>query len=265
MIDMGRVLFATTVKIFNIWSPIDDCSEPGQSKFCLVLSWLIPHGFEPNNREWIGLLFLAILLIAALVSINRKQIKSIAWAVSTPPIVYILVGYAVWIGAFGFIIIYADIWRPILTKDTLVWGVTAGLALLFSVNKVGEGGYYRQTVQSVAGLLVLFEYVVNMHTFSIWVELVLQTVILFSLILPYGADDPEQRDHYRSHANSVLAVIGVGIVAYTIWAVLSQWNAINWEFFLIKLIWPAILGLWALLFVFPLARYVKYEHSHGSA
>lgn len=241
---------------------MDDCIEPAQSKFCLILSWLVSHGFEPNNREWIGLLFLAILFIAALVSINRGQVISIVWAAFTPPIVYILVGYAIWISMFVFISMYAGIWRPILTKDTLVWGVTAGLALLFSANKVTEGGYYRRTVQRVAGLLVLFEYVVNMYTFSIWVELVLQTIILFSLILPYGADDPEQRDHYRSHANSVLAVIGVGVVAYTIWAILSQWDAINWDFFLIKLIWPAILGLWALLFVFPWARHVEHERSH---
>src|SRR5699024_5427294 len=97
MVDMERVLFATTAKIFNTQIPIDDCIEPGQSKFCFILSWLVSHGFEPNNREWIGLLFLAILLITALASVNRRQVTSIIWAAFTPPIVYILVGHAIWI------------------------------------------------------------------------------------------------------------------------------------------------------------------------
>jgi hypothetical protein len=52
---------------------------------------------------------------------------------------HILVLISDWIG----------LWRPILTKDTLVWTATAGLALLVGFPEAKNLGYFRQELRKV--------------------------------------------------------------------------------------------------------------------
>ena len=87
--------------------------------------------------------------------------------------------YFLWVALFVNIADWVGIWRAVLTKDTLLWSATAGLALLIGSTEASEPGYFRRAFSKVLSVIVIFEYLVNFITFPVWIEIPLQ-LILFS-------------------------------------------------------------------------------------
>jgi hypothetical protein len=78
----------------------------------------------------------------------------------------------------------ADLTYSDSTKDAVVWAVVVGLPLLFNAHgKRGAPGLLRATLVGAVALTALVEFFVNLYVLPIWVEVVLQPVVVLLVLL----------------------------------------------------------------------------------
>lgn len=225
-----------------------------------VLSWLATHGFVLSNREEAGLAWLVVFVVFAVsVPDVRSAVVEVLKMAFAPKIAAMWIVYVLWIMSFVWIADWVGIWLTVLTKDTLVWSTTAGIASLLGFTEATEPGYFRRKLSEVAGVVVVFEYLVNFSSFSFWSELFLQPTILFFIVAPTVAEDPDQKKTWRRARFWFSAVLTIVLVGYTIRTLHASSQTIDWGLLMLRAVWPMLLGIWVLVLAFPLVVVASYE------
>lgn len=229
--------------------------------FRSVLSWLITHGFVLNSREWASLLWLGVIAIVVLWKLDiRSNLIGVLKIITNPKVASAFIFYFVWILILICVVNRIGIWRAMLTKDTLLWSTTAGLALLLTSAETPNLAYFWRTFRKAVNGIVILEYLVNTATFSIWIEFfVLQPLLFIALVLPSMAKlpsiakDPEQQKACQYISTGLLIAILAVVGGYNGLLLSASWETVNKEIFILEMTWPLILGMWVLIFVFALA------------
>jgi hypothetical protein len=168
-----------------------------------------------NNRETATLIWLGIALAVLLM---KADLRSALWDFVKlsvrPSILGLVAALAAW--TFGLVAL-ADavgLWEDDLRNETIVWLITVGIALLFSLRRVAEDGFFRRTVRRAVSVTVFVEVFVNLAVFSLPVELLLLPALSFVTML--AAVSERQAEHAPVHrlANAVLAMAGLGFAVY---------------------------------------------------
>lgn len=225
-----------------------------------VISWLIAHGFQPNNREWVGLILLATF--AAFIIWNTQSRSALLSAIKTATgrkLLALWVIYTLWIVLFVLVADVVGIWDPALTKDTFVWGVSSGLVLLGSFTDATKVSYLKAKATEIVGGIVVIEYFMNLSPFSIPIELVLQVVLLIAIALPAGASNSQEEEIASKVRLWTLTIASAVVVIHTLRTADVSWGAVDWQLSVVKMVLPMLLGLWILILTFPLSIYAAYE------
>lgn len=232
-----------------------------------ALSWHSTYGFEFNNREEAALVWLVLVLtgLTVLVLLKPDIRTTLAGALRmavTPKIVIVLTIYVLWVLLFVLIADWVGIWRAVLTKDTLVWSATAGIAVFVGFTEAAEPGYFRREFSKVLSVVVIFEYIVNFASFSFWIEFLILQPLLFVVAIPRSvAREPEQQETWRRIRVGLSVILIVVIVGHTLRALHASWQTVDWGLFALRAVWPMLLGIWVLVLVFPLAIVASYEEA----
>lgn len=137
---------------------------------------------------------------------------AVHWKILVPAIVVVAYSAAIvsglhWVGLWG--------WD--LLKDTILWLVFSGLALAFSgVQLNSDVPTWRRVLTDQLKAVVLVEYIVNVYTFPLWVELVLAPTLVFvGMVDAFARLDPK----YKSVAQLtgfLLAVFGFAVLGFAV-------------------------------------------------
>jgi hypothetical protein len=149
----------------------------------------------------------------------------------------------------------------VLTKDTIVWPVTAGLASVASFTEVRKPRYFRRAVLKTVGIVVVLEYLTALATFHLWVELVLQPILLAFAVAPIVAREPEQRATLQRASTWFFLILLVAMLGHTTLTLHASRETMDWGLFALRAIWPMALGLWVLIEVSGLAVVASYEQA----
>lgn len=178
-----------------------------------------------------------------------------------PKIAAVWIVYILWTLSFVWIADRVGIWLTVLTKDTFVWSATAGVALLLGFPDATNPGYFRQKLSEVIGVVVVFEYLVSFISFSLLIEFFLQPIVLFFIVAPVVAEEPDQEKISRRMRFWFFAILIAVIVAHTVQTLYASRQTLDWELFALRAVWPMLLGIWGLVLVFPLAVVSSYEQA----
>ncbi len=178
-----------------------------------------------------------------------------------PRLVAMWITYGAWILLFIVIVDQVVIWSPVLTKATLVWGLTTGIAMLVGFTEAGSLEYFREELSNVLGVIVLVEFFLNVDPFSLWFEFLLQPFLFFFTVAPVVAREPEQQKTLRRVRNWVFLILVLAIVVNTAQSLSTSWQTLNLKLFALQAVWPMLLGVWVLVFVFPLTIFSSYENA----
>lgn len=227
-----------------------------------ALSWLSTHGFVLNNREEAALIWLVILtaFVLSKSDIHSSLVALLRLAV-TPKLASVWIIYFVWVISLVLVADRIGIWRAILTKDTLVWGLTAGIILLAGVTEAAEPGYFRRALSEVLGVVVIFEYIMNLVSFSLLFEFLLQPALFIVMVSPSVAMEPEWQETWEQVKVGFLTILLVTVVGHTARTLHASWETIDWELFVLRAVWPMLLGTWVLMLVFALGIVASYEEA----
>jgi len=225
-------------------------------------NWLHAYGFELNSREWASLIWLGIFLVFALTKpAVRESLRACVRSAFTSKLAAVWAIYMAWIVTLVALTHLVGVWRTALTKDTIVWAVTGGLASIAGFTEAAKPGYFRRAVLKAVGVVVLLEYLTILATFRLWVELVLQPVLLLVSVAPIVAREPRQRTSWQRASTWFFAILMLAIVGHTARTILASRAAMDWALFALQAIWPMALALWVLILVFGLAVVSSYERA----
>jgi len=226
--------------------------------------WFQDYGFELNSREWAALIWLGIFVTFVFLNPTvRASLRHVLRSAVTPKLAVVWGVYLAWIAAFVALAHLVGVWRIALTKDTILWAVTGGLASIagFTKAKAAEPGYFGRAVLKAVGVVVFLEYLSTLATFRLSVELVLQPMLLLFSVAPIVAREPRQRTSWQRASRCFFAILMLAIVGYTARTILASRAAMDWALFALQATWPMALALWVLVLVFGLVVVSSYERA----
>ena len=176
------------------------------------------------------------------------------WQVLVP-----LVLYLVWMGTVLIWAAEIGLWSSDLWKPTVLWLLLTGFGLLFKFPKaISEPGFFRQVLLRTVGIVAVVEYVANLASFPLWVEVPTQALAVLFALLAVSGDDPKHAP-VRMVANGYLGILGLSTVAWTVWRLASERSNVDFE----GLVWELLLPIWltppTIVYVYLVAVWAAYD------
>jgi len=158
-----------------------------------------------------------------------------------------------WLGA------HVGLWNGGLLKPTVLWMVLSGFGLFFGANDaLKQRGWFQQVLTKTFGATIIVEFIVNLRSFPLLVEIPLQPIVFLAVVLPLVEKEPEHHAVVRV-GNWLMTSLGFAALAWTVAGLADQWSdlargQLAREFFL-----PRWMTLGALAFIGPLSLYMGYD------
>lgn len=202
------------------------------------------------------------LLIWGAWALAKPEIASGVWKIVKASRAFwlLLLLYWAWVAALIVGGREIGIWDHSLIKDTLAWLLLAGVGLFFSFVRAGsESQFFRSTALRTMRLSAFLEFYLNLVVFDLWVELLLQPVLLFVVLVSLVASRDPKAQPARRLADGVLGVLGIGLVIGTGLEIGRTWDTLDARETLLSLALPIWLTLGVLPFVWFLAAWSNYQ------
>lgn len=192
-------------------------------------------GMDLTSRELAtGIVVVSFVLLSFLLTKDRKgllrSLTNVAIAFASWKVWTVILAYLIFVAAVVILANSVGAWSGNLLKDTLIVAFFGGLPILLNSAKFRVGlGVVKHVVKDVLGVAALLVVYLNLALFPLWGELILQTSLLFFVILAIvGKHDPETASAGRIF--EVLTVLlGIGLIAYVTIRVATRFNEFDWE------------------------------------
>ena len=223
-----------------------------------------------NNREIASAIWLLVFAIWAITKSGvraafRNLIRSfLKWQILVPLLAMIVyIALMVWgLSATGF-------WDASAIKITVLWVFGSALIMLFLANEAQKReGFFRKAILNNLTLIAVLEFVSNVYTFSLWIELLLVPSLTLIVMLKTVAEfrvkveSSYVESSYKvvdSLLGYVLAFIGLGLLSLTICQVINYPDRFLTIYNLRDFSLPVVLSILYLPFIYAWALFLTYD------
>jgi len=218
-----------------------------------------------NNREISTAIWLMVFAIWAITKSGvraalRNLIRSfLKWQILVPLLAMIVyIALMVWgLSATGF-------WDASAIKITVLWVFGSALIMLFLANEAQKKeGFFRKAILNNLTLIAVLEFVLNVYTFSLWIELLLVPSLTLIVMLKTVAElRVKVESSYKvvdSLLGYVLAFIGLGLLSLTICQVINYPDRFLTIYNMRDFLLPVVLSSLFLPFLYIWALILTYE------
>src|SRR6266508_5293719 len=155
----------------------------------------------------------------------RLSLRELARITLNPKVLLPFLVFGVYITAVVSVANQAGVWNTNLLKDTLLWFVVVGLALLVTFSKATEeGSFFRRTALGTVGLSALLGFYMNVVVFALPVELVLQPVVAFLVPMSTVAELKPAHRPVKVIIDVALGVVVVGLAVAVGLQLTQDWS-----------------------------------------
>lgn len=214
-----------------------------------------------SNRElstiiWIVLFVLGLQFNQGTRKSTRELLKAF-FVTSIAVINFLAILYS---SLIIFLFYQLGFWDFSLLKDSIYWFIGSEFLILFNLNRVSkEKNFFRNVLRDNLKLILILEFVVNFHQFSLITELIILPVIALLVMLQVLAEREERTIKVNSIIEWIFAIFGfiiLGISIREIWVDFQGFaNIPNLESFLL----PIILSITFIPFAYCIALYMNFE------
>ncbi|RYY89979.1 MAG: hypothetical protein EOO15_04485 [Chitinophagaceae bacterium] len=212
-----------------------------------------------SNRE--KSLVIWITLFVAWIFINsgtRSSALAVLKSLFLTQIGAILLGVIAYMTLVIYLAYTASLWKASLLKDTLFWFFGAALVLFFDINKARTVSYFRLAIVDLFKWGIFTEFILNLYTFGLEVELILLPVgVLLFLVKVYAGMRGE--DQAKKAANVLLNFIGSIMIFYVLYKSIVQYEEIFRVDHVYEILLPIFLTIALIPVLYALALYMVYE------
>ena len=214
-----------------------------------------------STREWATVFWGSVLLVVGVaLPFVRSAFAPLLWTIlrfwQLHLAILALVGWTVGILYLGHRV---GAWNRGLLKDTIAWFLVYGFATVFSATRAAkEDCYFRRALLSALSLSALMQFLLNLHTFHIAVELVLQPFVTFLLILGAVSALEPRTIAVKKLMDWLLGIVGAWVMVGTLLGLWQSWRGIDPKQTGLAFAFSIWLPLAMLPFVYALALTMTY-------
>ena len=153
-----------------------------------------------------------------------------------------------------------SILKNIYIKDIAIWTIFAGVPMCFNaVSMNAESHYFRNIIIDNIKLTALVEFLSGTFTFSFVIELIIQPIITFFVVLQAFSETRDEYKPLRNPLSWIVSIIGFIILICTIKAAIGMYPNLNAIDMLVSFLIPPIFSILFIPMAYLLALYAKYE------
>jgi hypothetical protein len=214
-----------------------------------------------SNREIAAGIWLLIVFLWALSSGGvRRSMLGLLEAFFVKGIILPILAMLLYVLLMVLVFRTIGFWDISALKDTILWTFGNALATFFNLTKVVEDKrYFRKAIIDNIRLTLLLEFVINLYSFSLIIELILVPVVsIIGLMGAVAESKPETRP-LKIVINSILSIFGVGLLGFTLWGLFSDLQTVTTLKTLRDFLLPPVFTIAFLPFVYLMAIYMQYQ------
>jgi len=214
-----------------------------------------------NNRELASAILLAIGLIAACFSgCLRSKLLSLARTVFDWKLSILWITYVGLVAATTYGLHRVGLGYPGSTKDAVVWGLIAGLPILFKFGDAGKGPRFaRDTLGGVVRVTAFVEFFVNLYVFPLLVELFFQVFIAVIVVGGIVAATNQKMLPAKKLLDGLAAVTGLIVVFLVGRHLIQHHDEVEGRSTLLSFLQPVILSVVVVAMTYIVALVSSYE------
>lgn len=217
-----------------------------------------------NNREIAISLWLLAISIYIFSSSKMAEVRNAFKGVLAELFVRKIITVLCLMVAYMAIVIYWlfewELWNFEQLKNTFFWCISFGFMSLFKLKKIEQDKYFfKHSVLDNLKLLAIFQFVVGVYTFSLWVEtLLVPLLVLLGAMLAIAKTDRKYHQ-VEVFLEYCLSFFGVVLIAYTLYMLMADFGEFGNERTAYDFFFPPLLTLCYLPFIFFMLVYTTYE------
>src|SRR5690606_20128519 len=178
---------------------IDDITDLILLYFMNFMLWLneVYKYTEFNNREIaIGIGLLLFVAFALSVKNVRGLIPNLIRSALDRKLIYWYISMILYFIGLIYILNQIGFWEVRLLKDSVIWYLTVAFVATFrSTTKARDLGFFYLFLKDNIKIIVVFEFIMNMYTFSVLIEFILVFAItFFSILISFIHSSPKYQD-----------------------------------------------------------------------
>lgn len=217
-----------------------------------------------NNRETAIALWLLAISVYVYFSPKMIEVRSafskLLQTFFAPQIVSVLGLMTVYMVIVISVLSELALWNAGQIKNTLFWCFSIGFLSLFKIDKLkNDRSYFKRLVVDSVKLLAVFQFVIGVYTFPLWVEVILVPLLVFNGTLLAIAKTDEKYYQVKKVLECFLFMFGVIVVCYTLYMLVTDFGEFGNEKTAYDFIVPPLLTLCYLPFIYMLLLYTTYE------
>jgi len=218
-----------------------------------------------TTREIVLSIYITIIVIFVLA---RKKIRDglaeVIRIALTPKLIIPFALILVCAAIIVYIFTRVSIWDWIYLKDVIVWVIFVGVPLCFNMASKGIEKYtFRNIVIDNLRLTAILEFFCSTFTFNFWVELLLQPVLAFFILMNTIAAKKDEYTPAKKVIDFILVIGGFILLYYTVLNAIDFFKNSETESEFVDIVvsfcLPIILSLLYLPFMYLFAVYARYE------
>lgn len=172
-----------------------------------------------SNRElaaisWLGVLFSILLIYCLYNKTHRLKLKQYIKSLLAKEIILAVLPLLFYITAIVAILYELNFWDISLLKETIVWAFFSAIAISFKYSFAKNANFLSLIIINNLKLIVIFEFIINLYTFSFIVEMILFLIILLVSLAIYRSNPEEKK--YILFLNIILFALVCGMTIYSI-------------------------------------------------
>ncbi|TPE40284.1 hypothetical protein [Pontibacter mangrovi] len=214
-----------------------------------------------SNRELALIAWTLVATISILFDQSiRKALYKVLRAFFQPSILIIILLAMLYSVGVVYILRMIDLWSQTLLKNTLLWFFGSGVIILFSLNKAEkEKNFFTKLLLDNLKLLLVFEFIINLHQFSLTTELVMLPVLAFLTGMKLIAEREERTQKVKVGIEWILTIGGLAIIVISLIDIYSHINDFANPSTLTTFLLPIILSISFIPCAYFIALYMGYE------
>ena len=149
------------------------------------------------------------------------------------------------------------IWDFSLLKDTIYW--TFGVAFILLFNSKNDTGYFKKTFFDCFKIVILFEFLTNLYSFNLIIEIISIPIILFFSLASAMGEIKEEHRSAKKASDIILSIYGITVIIYSTYHAIIDFNKLDSIDNLRSILLSPILTILYIPYIYFTALYMVYE------
>lgn len=217
-----------------------------------------------NNRECAVLFWLAVLSLYIFTSSKedgfRRAFINLCSTLFVKKVIIVLFYMLCYVGVVVYWLSELGLWNSEQLKNTIFWCASVGFMSLFKLESIKKDKhFFKHSVTDNLKLLAVFQFVVGVYTFPLWIEILLVPILAMAGAMFSIAESDKKYHQVRVLLEHIFSLFGFLLIVYTIYKLTTDFagfGKINtvYDFFV-----PPLLTLCYLPFIYSMLIYSTYE------